>query len=150
MGELDVFAESRRNMFYSMKGDGTTRCVAFTVNVRDPEGQPIQDADRGQPGLNLRIAKGSQALEALTVKPAGNPVIMYIAGDSTVADQDPQLNLPAQSRFTGWGQQGQSATQAYFVGNDRTHSNELGAKVFAEMIVREIQRQNIPLRSHLR
>lgn len=282
-GELEVHAESRRNMVYSSAGDGTTRCVAFTVNVRDPEGQPIQDVDRGQPGLNLRIAQGTSALQALTVKAASNPVVLYIAGDSTVADQEPQLNLPAQSRFSGWGQyipaffnrgisvanyadsgegtaafrpdggglwnrintplktgdwvfiqlghndkttsaavyrsrvramiagikakgahpvlitpmvrntneplnrqhiygdlnvravltelssservplidlmqlssewalrQGQSAAQAYFVNNDRTHTNERGAKLFAEMIVQEIQRQDLGLEPHLR
>ena len=282
-GEIEVYAESRRQMFHSAEGDGSTRCVAFTVNVRDPEGQPIQDVDRGQPGLNLRFAKGTEALQALTVKPAPSPVVLYIAGDSTVADQEPQLNLPAQSRFAGWGQyipaffnsgisvanyadsgestaafrpdggtlwnriytplkaadwvfiqlghndkatpaatygsriramitairtkgahpllitpmvrntnealnrqhiygdlnvrnvlnelsvsesvplidlmqlssvwalqQGQSSTQTYFVGNDRTHSNELGAKVFAEMIVQEIRRKNIPIQSFLR
>lgn len=282
-GEIEIFAEARRKMFYSASGDNGARCVAFTVNVRDPEGQPIQNVDRGQQGLNLRITEGTSALQALTFKAVANPVVLYIAGDSTVADQEPQLNLPAASRFTGWGQflpaffddqisianyadsgegtaafrpdggslwsriatplkaddwvfiqlghndkttdaatyrsriramisatrakgahpvlispmvrnnndalnrqhiygdlnvrnvlselaaseavpfidlmklssiwvrqVGQSAAQAYFVDNDRTHSNERGAQLFAEMIVNEIDRQNIAIESYLR
>jgi lysophospholipase L1-like esterase len=45
---------------------------------------------------------------------------------------------------------GQSAAQAYFVGSDRTHSNEMGANLFAQMIVNEIRRQNIGIDDYLR
>jgi hypothetical protein len=45
---------------------------------------------------------------------------------------------------------GRSAAQAYFVGSDRTHSNESGAKLFAEMIVNEVRRQNIGIDDYLR
>ena len=45
---------------------------------------------------------------------------------------------------------GRSAAQAYFVGTDRTHSNESGAKLFAEMIVNEVRRQNIGIDDYLR
>jgi lysophospholipase L1-like esterase len=281
-GEIEVFAESRRKM-YSRKAGGGARCFAFTVNARDPEGQPIQAVERGRIGLNLRLTKGIQGLKGLHVKTATKPVVLYIAGDSTVADQEPQLNLPEKSRFTGWGQmipayfdkgisvanyadsgestaafrpdggslwariytplksgdwvfiqlghndkttsaatyrsrivamiaaikekrafpvlispmvrntnealdkqhiygdlnvrkvlmeisasqkvplidlmglssgwalqQGQSLTQDYFVNNDRTHSNELGADVFAKFIVQEIRKQNIAIHSFLR
>lgn len=282
-GELDVFAESRRRMFVSPpQSSSTARCVSFLVNVRDPEGEPYQ-SDRGTAGLNLRLAKGTGAVTTLTVSAVTNPRTLFIAGDSTVADQLPQLNVSAASRFTGWGQFipayfddgiavsnyadsgestaafrtdggglwnminarlksgdwvmiqlghndkttsaslyrsritnlvnairskganpilitpmirntggalssqhvwgdlnirneligvanargvplidlmklshdwasgiGQSAAQAYFVGSDRTHSNESGAKLFAEMIVNEIRRQNIGIDDHLR
>jgi lysophospholipase L1-like esterase len=103
-GEIEVFAESRRRMYSSPRQNtATARCVDFLVNVRDPEGQPYQ-ADRGTAGLNLRITKGFSALTGLTFTPAGNPRTLFIAGDSTVADQTPQLNLAAGSRFSGWGQ----------------------------------------------
>ena len=103
-GELEIFAESRRKMFSSPnQSAATARCVDFLVNVRDPEGEPYK-TDRGTAGLNLRITKGSSALTALTFTPVANPRTLFIAGDSTVADQAPQLNLAAGSRFTGWGQ----------------------------------------------
>jgi|GEM_PF-1596262 len=103
-GELEVFAESRRKMYASPRQSAATaRCVEFLVNVRDPEGEPNQ-TNRGTAGLNLRIGKGSTALTGLNVVAVTNPRTLFIAGDSTVADQAPQLNLAAGSRFTGWGQ----------------------------------------------
>ena len=103
-GELDVFAESRRHMFSSPgQTAAAPRCVEFLVNVRDPEGEPYQ-SDRGTAGLNLRITQGASALDILTVTPVANPTTLFIAGDSTVADQLPQLHAAAASRYTGWGQ----------------------------------------------
>jgi lysophospholipase L1-like esterase len=282
-GELEVFAESRRRIFASpQQGTATARCASVLVNVRDPEGEPYQ-SDHGTAGLNLRITKGAGALTFLTVSAVSNPRTLFIAGDSTVSDQLPQLNAAAAARYTGWGQFipayfgadiavsnyadsgegtaafrtdggglwnminarlksgdwvmiqlghndkttsaalyrsrianlvnairskganpilitpmirntgdplsaqhiwgdlnirneligvanaqgvplidlmklssdwaasiGQSAAQAYFVGTDRTHSNESGARLFAEMIVNEIRRQNIGIDDYLR
>jgi lysophospholipase L1-like esterase len=282
-GELEVFAESRRRMFTSPQQDNSTaRCVNLLVNVRDPEGEPLL-ADHGTAGLNLRVTKGATALTGLTAISVTSPRTLFIAGDSTVADQPPQLQASPTLRFTGWGQFipahfgngiaisnyadsgestaafrtdggalwnlinarlksgdwvmiqlghndkttpaalyrsritnmvtairskganpilitpmirntgdplsaqhiwgdlnirneligvanaqgvplvdlmklssewaagiGQSAAQAYFVGNDRTHSNELGATLFAQMIVNEIRRQNVGIDVYLR
>jgi lysophospholipase L1-like esterase len=282
-GELEVFAESQRRMFAApQQGTATARCVSLLVNVRDPEGEPYQ-SDRGTAGLNLRITRGTGALTVVTVSPVSSPRTLFIAGDSTVADQLPQLNAAPASRYTGWGQFipayfdadiavsnyadsgegtaafrtdggglwnminarlksgdwvmiqlghndkttpaslyrsritnlvnairskganpilitpmirntgdplsaqhvwgdlnirneligvanargvplidlmklssewaasiGRSAAQAYFVGSDRTHSNESGAKLFAEMIVNEVRRQNIGIDDYLR
>jgi len=103
-GELEVFAESRRRMFTSLQqSTSADRCVDFLVNVRDPEGEPYQ-SDHGTSGLNLRITKGTNALAALTFSPVTSPKTLFIAGDSTVADQLPQLYAPATSRYSGWGQ----------------------------------------------
>jgi lysophospholipase L1-like esterase len=282
-GELEVFAESRRRMFASpQQGSSTARCASLLVNVRDPEGEPYQ-SDHGTAGLNLRITKGTGAVTFLTISPASSPRTLFIAGDSTVSDQLPQLNVAPAARYTGWGQFipayfddeiavsnyadsgegtaafrtdggglwnminarlksgdwvmiqlghndkttpaslyrsritnlvnvirskgaspilitpmirntgdplsaqhvwgdlnirneligianaravplidlmklssdwaasiGQSAAQAYFVGSDRTHSNESGAKLFAEMIVNDLRRQNIGIDDYLR
>jgi lysophospholipase L1-like esterase len=281
-GELEVFAESRRRMFTSPQQSSTARCVSMLVNVRDPEGEPYQ-SDRGIAGLNLRITKGTGNVTGLTVSPVSSPRTLFIAGDSTVADQLPQLNASPAARFTGWGQFipahfgddisvsnyadsgestaafrtdggglwnminarlksgdwvmiqlghndkttsaslyrsritnlvnairgkganpilitpmirntggslssqhvwgdlnirneligvanaqgvplidlmklshewaagiGQSAAQAYFVGTDRTHSNEMGASLFAQMIINEIRRQDIGIDDYLR
>ncbi len=103
-GELEVFAESRRRMLTSPQQDSpTARCVNLLVNVRDPEGEPLL-ADRGTAGLNLRVTKGAGALTGLAVSPVTNPKTLFIAGDSTVADQSPQLQAVPALRFTGWGQ----------------------------------------------
>jgi lysophospholipase L1-like esterase len=99
-----VLAESRRFMVdETATAAGETHCVSFSVNVRDPEGQPIQDVSAGTPGLNLRLDGSAPSLRAISVTPA-DPVVLYIAGDSTVCDQDPQFDQPPEGRFTGWGQ----------------------------------------------
>ncbi|MGL6161667.1 carbohydrate-binding protein [Microbulbifer sp.] len=117
-GGLEVFAESRRRMFTSpQQNTSADRCADFLVDVRDPEGEPYQ-SDHGTSGLNLRITKGSVALTALSADPVTGPKTLFIAGDSTVADQLPQRYAPAESRYTGWGQ----FIPTYF-GNDISVSN---------------------------
>lgn len=101
-GELEVYAESRRKMFSQTVSQGD--CVDFMVNVRSPEGQPIQNVDRGTDGLNIRFNQSVNSLTALSVEKIANPTVLFIAGDSTVADQEPQLSKSPASRFTGWGQ----------------------------------------------
>jgi lysophospholipase L1-like esterase len=55
--------------------------------------------------LNLRILGGeSPKVQAVGVAKAAAPTVLYIAGDSTVCDQDPQLEAEPKARFTGWGQ----------------------------------------------
>jgi lysophospholipase L1-like esterase len=103
-GEIEVFAESRRKMFTSPHQKiATTRCDDLLVDVRDPEGEPYK-TEPGTAGLNLFVSKGASALAGLTFVPASPFRTLFIAGDSTVADQAPQLNVAASSRFSGWGQ----------------------------------------------
>jgi lysophospholipase L1-like esterase len=103
-GTTTITAESRRFMFpQTVTAAGESRCVSFTVNVREPEGQPIQDVSPGTPGLNFRLGPEAR-VQAIGVRPAVDPVVVYIAGDSTVCDQDPQLGAPPEQRYTGWGQ----------------------------------------------
>lgn len=103
-GTAEVFAESRRRIFLD-ESTATNKCVNTLVDVRDYlfEGEPQQARDPGTPGLNLRIQQGAGELTALSVTPVTNPVVMFIAGDSTVADQPPQWTLAANARYTGWG-----------------------------------------------
>ncbi|MHA4867231.1 AbfB domain-containing protein [Duganella sp. PWIR1] len=103
---IDVYAESRRRIFFDeAQSTAKNRCVTALVDVRDYlfEGEPLQARDPGIPGLNLRVAQGVSGLTALSAKPVLNPVTIFIAGDSTVADQPPQLNLAPNARYTGWG-----------------------------------------------
>ena len=103
-GSTIVTAEARRFMLAETATPAQgSRCVSFTVNVRIPEGQPIQAVSRGTDGLNVRLAGSAPLLRGLGVAPATNPVVLYLAGDSTVCDQDPQLDVAGTQRFTGWG-----------------------------------------------
>lgn len=106
LGPLDVYAESRRRMFVGAQQSAANgRCVSTLVDVRDYlfEGEPQQARDPGTPGLNLRIASGASGLTALSAKAVTDVPVIFIAGDSTVADQPPQLDLAPAARYTGWG-----------------------------------------------
>lgn len=101
---IRVQAESRRFIVgEATVGADATRCVTTTVQVRQPEGQPKQDVDAGTPGLNLFIEGSETALQGLAVASA-EPIVIYIAGDSTVCDQSPQRYAAPGSRYSGWGQ----------------------------------------------
>jgi lysophospholipase L1-like esterase len=104
-GALEIYGESRRRLFVDpQQGAPTSRCVNTLVDVRDYrfEGEPLQARDPGVAGLNLRIAQGA-GLTALSARPVTDAVTIFIAGDSTVADQPPQLALAPAARYTGWG-----------------------------------------------
>src|SRR5690606_17800433 len=79
---------------------GQTQRFTFNVNVRQPEGQPIQNVPAGTPGLDLYFNGSSgvaPALQAIGYAPASEPTTIYLAGDSTVCDQ-------SSEDFAGWGQ----------------------------------------------
>ena len=79
----------------------------------------------------------------------GNLNVRTVLGEISASENVPFIDLMQLS--SEWASQlGQSAAQNYFVGNDRTHTNELGAALFAEMIVQEIRRQELTLQSYLR
>ena len=100
-----IYSESRRLMFDSAVNMSTKHCTQFTVNVREREGQPLQEsAADGIAGLNLHIPKNLSAVKAIYVEKVESPRVLFIAGDSTVCDQDPQWDRPASERFSGWGQ----------------------------------------------
>jgi lysophospholipase L1-like esterase len=95
-GSTVVTAEARRTML------GTTVTVAgqqvtkqFTVNVRNPEGQPT--GSTGSPGLDLYFGGSAPRLSDLQVVASQAPKL-FLAGDSTVCDQSTRP-------YTGWGQE---------------------------------------------
>jgi lysophospholipase L1-like esterase len=96
-----VQAETERLMLNATStAAGQTQRFTFTVNVRQPEGQPIQDVPAGTPGLDLYFlgnANVPPALDSIGFAPAANPLMVYLAGDSTVCDQ-------TDSNYAGWGQ----------------------------------------------
>jgi lysophospholipase L1-like esterase len=100
-GNTVVTAETSRLMLAAVQtAAGETRRFSFTVNVRQPEGEPIQAVPAGTPGLDLYFTGaggGMPQLQSIGYAPAASPFAIYIAGDSTVCDQ-------AGAAFGGWGQ----------------------------------------------
>ena len=101
-GNTIVQAERFRTMLGPVAtAAGQTRRYSFTVNVRQPEGEPIQAVPTGTPGLDVYfLGNGGQPpqLQAIGFAPAPAPFMIYVGGDSTVCDQ-PTLD------YGGWAQQ---------------------------------------------
>ena len=95
-GSTVITAESLRTMVGATEtAAGEQETVHFTVNVRNPEGQPT--GDTGNPGLDLYFGGEAPQLSDLTVTAASRQQL-FIAGDSTACDQ----NWPP---YFGWGQE---------------------------------------------
>jgi lysophospholipase L1-like esterase len=96
-----VQAETERVMLHATATSAAqTQRFTFTVNVRQPEGQPIQDVPPGTPGLDLYFLGNANVpplLESIGYAVATKPFMVYIAGDSTVCDQ-------TDTDYAGWGQ----------------------------------------------
>ncbi|MFJ2559756.1 MULTISPECIES: rhamnogalacturonan acetylesterase [unclassified Streptomyces] len=96
-GSTGVSAETRRTMLdETATAAGRTVRRGFTVDVREPEGEPTGPS--GTPGLDLRFDGAAPLLAGLRVTPAPRTPQLFLAGDSTVCDQ-------AGEPYTGWGQQ---------------------------------------------
>ena len=97
-----ILAEARRVMLGPIAtAAGETKRFSFVVNVRQPEGEPIQAVPAGTPGLDLYFqgsAGVAAAVQAIGYAPAASPLAIYVAGDSTVADQ-------TDVEYGGWAQQ---------------------------------------------
>jgi lysophospholipase L1-like esterase len=108
-GSTAVTAEARRTMLAATAtAAGEQVEESFTVNVREPEGQPTGES--GSPGLDLYFDGEAPRLSDLTVT-ASQHTQLFLAGDSTVCDQD---TVP----YTGWGQElPQFFTQGLSVAN---------------------------------
>ncbi|GLI01470.1 GDSL-type esterase/lipase family protein [Phytohabitans aurantiacus] len=97
-GNTSMSVEARRRILPAIStASGTVTPYTFTINVRQPEGQPTGQGGTGNAGLDITFAGSAPRLSGLTVQPASNPLVVYLAGDSTVCDQ-------ATAPYTGWGQ----------------------------------------------
>jgi lysophospholipase L1-like esterase len=93
-----VEAEANRRVLGSVElAAGESKRFAFGVNVRQPEGQPIQNVPAGTPGLQLYLRGEEPKLSAVCVEPLAAMPKVWIAGDSTVCDQ-------SDTSYAGWGQ----------------------------------------------
>jgi lysophospholipase L1-like esterase len=102
VASTSVQAEASRAMLNAIPtAAGTTQRLTFTVNVRQPEGQPLQDVPAGTPGLDLYLYGSGGTpprLDGIGYTLAARPFLIYIAGDSTVCDY-------TDTDHGGWGQQ---------------------------------------------
>lgn len=97
-GSTGVRAETHRAMLDETPTRAGQRLErGFTVNVRDPEGEPTKD-DVGTPGLDLEFSGESPKLADVRVTEAPDVRQLFVIGDSTVCDQD-------SDEYAGWGQQ---------------------------------------------
>ena len=103
-GETEIHAEANRvllGLTSTKSGQSTT--TSFVVNVRAKEGQPTEDVAAGYPGLDLFFSgptAGDLQISAIgygLVTAATKPVIIYVAGDSTVCDQ-------TDTDYAGWAE----------------------------------------------
>ncbi|KUH37921.1 rhamnogalacturonan acetylesterase [Streptomyces changanensis] len=97
-GRTEMWVEARRLMLPATgTAAGAVATYAFTVDVRQPEGQPTGQGGTGNPGLDIRFTGPAPQVSAVSVKPATRPLVAHLAGDSTVCDQP-------TAPYTGWGQ----------------------------------------------
>jgi lysophospholipase L1-like esterase len=90
--------EARREVLAAVPTSaGQVVRTTVTVNVRDPEGQPTGQGGTGTPGLDITFGGSAPAIGSLAVTAASAPLVVYLAGDSTVCDQP-------TAPYTGWGQ----------------------------------------------
>ncbi|MFJ8660489.1 rhamnogalacturonan acetylesterase [Streptomyces sp. NPDC093795] len=95
-GSTAVTGETRRALLAETStGAGQRVRRSFTVDVRDPEGEPT--GPTGSPGLDLVLGGSAPRVTSLRITPAPRARRIFLVGDSTVCDQpgDP---------YTGWGQ----------------------------------------------
>ncbi len=91
-----VTGEQRRTMLpTATSAAGLYKTYSFSVNVRHPEGAPTDPV--GSDGLDLTFSGAAPQLSSIKVV-AAEPMVMYLAGDSTVCDQP-------HAPYSGWGQQ---------------------------------------------
>jgi len=97
-GKTEVQTETLREVLSEVDTTpGQTARYSFTLNVREPEGQPIQAVSAGTPGFDMYFLGVAPLLDGIGFAAASNPTVLYVAGDSTVCDQtDPE--------YAGWGQ----------------------------------------------
>ena len=97
-GNTSMSVEARRRVLPATPtAAGTITRHTFTINVRQPEGQPTGQGGTGTPGLDITFAGTAPKLSGLAVEAATAPLAVYLAGDSTTCDQ---FTAP----YTGWGQ----------------------------------------------
>ncbi len=111
-GDTFVDAEMYRRMLPELTTiAGQTRRFGLTVNVRTPEGQPVEVGNTDSvPGLQVYFRGPNPKVNAICHQTASKPLMLWLGGDSTVCDQD-------STNYTGWGQRLPQFLQGVSVAN---------------------------------
>ena len=98
-GDTFIDAEMYRRMLPELTTmAGHSQRFNFTVNVRTPEGQPVEVGNTDSvPGLQVYFRGPNPKVSVICHQAASKPLMLWIGGDSTVCDQD-------STNYTGWGQ----------------------------------------------
>ncbi len=103
-GQTEIHAEANRVLLgLTSTGAGQSASYAFAVNVRAREGQPTENVAAGYPGLDLFFSGPTAAgievpdIGYALVSATTKPVMIYVAGDSTVCDQ-------TDTDYAGWAE----------------------------------------------
>ena len=103
-GQTEIHAEANRVLLgLTSTSAGQSTTYSFAVNVRAKEGQPTENVAAGYPGLDLFFSgptAGDLQISAIgyaLVSAATKPVMIYVAGDSTVCDQ-------TDTDYAGWAE----------------------------------------------
>ena len=100
-GQTEVEAEAYRRMLTQTSAADAMPWFSFVTNVRAYEGEPVRPdqsgTSKGTSGLDVYFRGTSPKPLSICYRPIAAPVMVWIVGDSTVADQQV---LP----FAGWGQ----------------------------------------------
>jgi lysophospholipase L1-like esterase len=101
-GETEVEAEYYRRMLTQTTVAGDAKWFSFVTNVRVYEGEPLRpDQDsgtsKGIPGLDIYFRGREPKPVSICYQPLAKPLMVWLAGDSTVTDQE-------STAYAGWGQ----------------------------------------------
>jgi len=101
-GQNEIEAEYYRRMLTQTTVAGDAKWFSFVTNVRVYEGEPLRpDQDgmtsKGIPGLDIYFSGKDSKPLAICYEPIAKPLMLWIAGDSTVTDQE-------STAYSGWGQ----------------------------------------------
>ena len=103
-GQTEIHAEANRVLLgLTSTAAGQSATYSFAVDVRAKEGQPTENVAAGYPGLDLFFSGPTAAdlqipdIGYALVTAATKPVMIYVAGDSTVCDQ-------TDTDYAGWAQ----------------------------------------------
>ncbi len=101
-GNTMIEAEAFRRMLPALATTaGQTRRFSFVTNVRVYENEPVRPdqsgTSKGIAGLDVYFRGTTPKMTSICFAPAAKPLMIWIAGDSTVTDQ-------ASQPFAGWGQ----------------------------------------------
>lgn len=128
-GSTAMSVEARRLMLATTStAAGAVKQYSFTINVRQPEGEPTGEGGTGTPGLDIRFTGSKPEVSAVSVKPASRPLVAYLAGDSTVCDQP-------TAPYTGWGQMITTAVGAGAVIANYADSGESSGSFLAKSVL---------------